>query len=91
MLNKELLKANSSHDQIVQIMKHTVFYKSVIVYSVELHLFSTKSSLQTSDVLRKLDLEAFDLWRTFESFLNLDTTMPRKLKDHFTQLERHLI
>lgn len=75
----------------MKILSHKVFYKSIIVYAVELHLFTTLSTIQTADVLAKLDLEAFDLWRTFESFLQLDTTMPRKLKDHFIQLEKYLI
>ena len=36
-------------------------------------------------------MEAFDLWRTFESFTQIDSTMPRKLRDHFNFLERNLI
>jgi len=42
-------------------------------------------------LLQKLDLEAFDLWRTFESFMVTCQLMPHKLREYFQQLESYIV
>lgn len=74
-------------------MNSAVFIKSMIIYATELHLFSATSvnTLSLPDCLRLLQLDAFDLWRTFESFLTFDQSMPKKVREHFIALERHIV
>jgi len=50
----------------------------MVVYAVELHLFINPQEYLTElqTVLSSVGIEAFDLWRTFESFLKATTHMP---------------
>ena len=63
----------------------------MVVYASELHLFQSPQSMAFGEMMRCLQLDAFDLWRTFESFLSFDNTMPRKIREHFVGLERHVV
>lgn len=63
----------------------------MVVYSVELHLFQSSYLIELPEILRRLELEAFELWRTFESFMQINNSMPNKLREHFLQLECHIV
>lgn len=47
--------------------------------------------MELPDILKKIDLEAFDLWRTFESFMVVNGQMPVKLREYFMQLESYIL
>lgn len=49
------------------------------------------SDLNVQEMLIELGLPAYDLWKTFSSFINLDPHMPRQLKDHFFDIERQMV
>lgn len=42
-------------------------------------------------MLSEIELPAYDLWLTFQTFIKLDPNMPRQLKEHFADIERSLI
>lgn len=65
----------------------------MLVFAAELINFdkSTAVKQNINDLLRTLNLEAFQFWRTFEPFLTVNATMPLKLKDHFKNLEFEVI
>ena len=44
-----------------------------------------------AEMLKMLKFDAFDLWRTYETFLSFDNTMPRKVREHFVNLERSIV
>jgi hypothetical protein len=60
-------------------------------FAVELHLFSSIDLIELPETLVKLKLQPIEFWRTFESFLQINNTMPVKLRQHFLHLEGHLI
>jgi len=35
-------------------------------------------------------LHAFELWKTFQTFIQLDPNLPRQLREHFLDIERQL-
>ena len=41
-------------------------------------------------MLEELDLHAFELWKTFQTFIQLDPNLPRQLREHFLDIERQL-
>lgn len=63
----------------------------MIAFAVELHLFQSSDVLELPETLQKLELEALEYWRLFDSFLKMDYKMPTKLREHFLNLESHMI
>lgn len=43
------------------------------------------------EYLLVMELQAYDLWRVFSIFIDLDPGLPRQLREHFLGIERELI
>lgn len=43
--------------------------------------------MQIDDILKALNLNAFDFWRILNGFLKFDPLMPRVLTTHFREIE----
>ena len=46
--------------------------------------------MQIEEILKALNLKAFDFWRILNSFIKFDPTMPRTLSVHFRELETRI-
>ena len=42
-------------------------------------------------MLEELELPAYELWVTFQTFITLDPNLPRQLREHFLDIERQLV
>lgn len=66
--------------------------KSVAFYSVQIHFYMlSQNDIRVQELLEEIKLQAYDLWRTLETFLNFDSSMPQKLREHFLDLERQIV
>ena len=63
----------------------------MVIYATELHLFQATQAISLAEMLKRLDFDAFDLWRTYEAFMGFDLTMPRKVREHFVNLEKQIV
>lgn len=51
----------------------------------------SQNDIRVQELLEEIKLQAYDLWRTLETFLNFDSSMPQKLREHFLDLERQIV
>ena len=73
------------------IVKNDVFQKSFLIYACVIHFYSKNiNDLSVQEMLEELDLHAFELWKTFQTFIQLDPNLPRQLREHFLDIERQL-
>ena len=47
--------------------------------------------MQVDDILKEINLKAFDFWRILNSFLKFDPLMPRVLTNHFREIEIKIV
>ena len=73
------------------LIKSTVFQKSFLIYASVIHLYSkNQNDLSVQEMLDELQLPAYELWVTFQTFIMLDPNLPRQLREHFLDIERQL-
>ena len=74
------------------LVKNTTLLKSILFYACSIQFYVTNQhDITNEEILAEVGLYAYDLWRTLESFLTFDPRMPRKLKEHFLDLERQIV
>jgi len=89
MLLKEKKRYMNINASFPSIATNLTFVQGYLIYAatIQLHL-TNNNELSISELLDEVKLPAYELWLTLETFLNLDPTMPRKLREHFLDLER---
>ena len=89
MLFKEKKRYMTINSNFPSIATNIIFVQGYLIYAttIQLHL-TNQNELMISELLDEVNLKAYDLWLTLETFLNLDPTMPRKLRENFLDLER---
>ena len=77
-LQKELRRCQMNKKQLPEIVKNDIFQKSFLIYASIIHLYSKNiNDLSLSEMLEVIGLPAFELWVTFNTFINLDPNLPR--------------
>ena len=68
------------------------FVRSVLACSMEVVVRSYKTAtLKFPAIPELLDLTPFDVTNIFETFVSVDTTMPREVKKHFNDIEESIM
>lgn len=68
------------------------FLKSVLLCAMESVLFvGNVRHLEVYDILKLIDLSAFDYWRILNGFLKFDPQMPKVLINHFREIEIKIV
>jgi len=63
-----------------------------VLYASIIHLYSKNiSDLSVQEMLDELELPAYELWLTFQTFITVDPNLPRQLREHFLDIERQLV
>ena len=66
--------------------------KGFLIYASVIYLYSKNiNDLSIEEMLKVLNLPAFELWLTFNSFKMLDPNLPQQLREHFNEIERQLV
>ena len=90
-LYKELRRCTSMRKEMPLLVKNDTFQKSFLIYACLIHFYSKNiNDLTVQELLEELDLNAFELWKTFQTFIQLDPNLPRQLREHFLDIERQL-
>ena len=90
-LNKERRRCTSMRKEMPLLVKNDTFQKSFLIYACLIHFYSKNiNDLTVQELLEELDLNAFELWKTFQTFIQLDPNLPRQLREHFLDIERQL-
>ena len=80
-----------SGKEMPMLIKSDIFQKSFLIYASVIYLYSkNQNDLSVQDMLDELQLPAYELWVTFQTFIMLDPNLPRQLREHFLDIERQL-
>ena len=75
-----------------QLVTMSVFIKAYLIHACMIQFsFSRLNELTIQEMIEEVQLPAYQLWITFESFLVLDPTMPNELRESFLDIERQLV
>jgi hypothetical protein len=86
LLFKEVRLATNA--DFSKILSKQIFLKSVLICSIETIFFiDNVRQMQIDDILKSLQMNAFDFWRILNSFVKFDPQMPRVLNNHFREIE----
>ena len=90
-LYKELRRFQMMKKEMPQVIKNDTFLKSFLIYACVIHFYSKNiNDMTVAEMLSELDLPAYELWLTFDTFKKLNSNMPRQLREHFSDIERSL-
>lgn len=69
-LHKELRRCLSMRKEMPLLVKNDTFQKSFLIYACLIHFYSKNiNDLTVQELLEELDLNAFELWKTFQTFI----------------------
>ena len=77
ILGKELRKQRMAGKPMPDLVSNDTIQKSFLIYSTVIYLYSKNiNDLQINEMLAELEHPAFDLWFTFDSFIQVDPNLP---------------
>lgn len=87
-----MLLSTASNAPLANYLESEVFLKAMTVFAFELYLFMDAGQLVSfTNVLSLVQIEPFDLWRTFEFFVRTFRRMPKRVREYFNEMERFII
>lgn len=85
-------KARAGMRDFSDMLSNSVFISSVFVCAQETTLYiSNDKSLTLPQMLKEIDLKAFDFWRILNGFIKYDPHMPKQIKLHFREIEINVV
>lgn len=85
-------KARAGMRDFSDMLSNSVFISSVFVCAQETTLYiSNDKALTLPQMLKEVNLKAFDLWRILNGFIKYDPHMPKQIKLHFREIEINVV